>query len=127
MFGIVTNNFDDMVTFFRDTIGLDVALTMDEYVEFKHNGIRFALTKSSVMHQFTKHDSYAEKKAGQALELAFKVDTPAEVDTAYHELLEKGAAAITPPADMPWGQRAAFFADPDGNIHEVFADIPQSE
>lgn len=123
LFSIVTTNFDAMVAFYRDTIGLDVELTMDEYVEFKHNGVRFALTKSSVMHRFTKHGSFADKKSGQSFELAFKVDSPADVNPAYEALLKKGATAVTPPADMPWGQRAAFFADPDGNIHEVFADI----
>jgi hypothetical protein len=25
----------------------------------------------------------------------------------------------------PWGQRAAFFADPEGNIHGLFADLPR--
>jgi len=24
---------------------------------------------------------------------------------------------------MPWGLRAAFFTDPDGNIHELFAGL----
>jgi hypothetical protein len=27
--------------------------------------------------------------------------------------------------DVPWQQRTAMFADPDGNIHEFFADLPQ--
>lgn len=40
------------------------------------------------------------------------------------ELLANGAVAVQPPDDMPWGQRTAFFADPDGNIHELFADLP---
>ena len=31
---------------------------------------------------------------------------------------------IKPPATMPWGARAAFIADPDGNIIEVFTDAP---
>jgi len=36
-----------------------------------------------------------------------------------------GAAPVHAPADMPWGQHTAMFADPDGNIHEFFADLPQ--
>ena len=36
-----------------------------------------------------------------------------------------GARAIHDPEDMPWNQRTALFADPDGNIHEIFADIKQ--
>jgi len=34
-----------------------------------------------------------------------------------------GAREVHKPEDMPWNQRTALFADPDGNIHEIFADI----
>ena len=44
-------------------------------------------------------------------------------EIAYHEITQKGAAPIKRPEDMPWNQRAAFIADPDGNIHEIFADL----
>ena len=30
---------------------------------------------------------------------------------------------IKEPQNMPWNQRTALFADPDGNIHEIFAGI----
>lgn len=57
------------------------------------------------------------------LELAFPVSSPSEVDATYKELIQKGATPIKEPADMPWHQRAAFLADPDGNIHEIFAKL----
>lgn len=39
----------------------------------------------------------------------------------YEDLISKGATSIKGPSDMPWGHRTAFFADPEGNIHEIFA------
>ncbi len=127
MMGIITSKFAEMKNFYRDSLGMEVVFEMsDNYVEFKHPGIRFAISTNEVMSQVTKHKSYTEAKQGQALELAFIVDSPAEVDSTYAELLEKGATAVTSPDDMPWGQRAAFFADPDGNIHEIFCNLPQS-
>jgi hypothetical protein len=36
-----------------------------------------------------------------------------------------GAIPIKKPSYMPWNQRTGFFADPDGNVHEVFADLPR--
>ena len=128
MFGIITDKskFNEMRAFYRDVMGMEVEFEMsDNYVEFKHPGIRFAISTSAVMLEETKHKSYAEAKQGQAVELAFLVDKPEEVDSTYAGLVKKGAVAITPAADMPWGQRAAFFADPDGNIHEVFAHLPK--
>lgn len=122
MIGIITNNFEQMRSFYTDVIGFDVLLEMEQYVEFTNDGCRFAISTNDVMHDVTKHASYNEEKKGQSLELAFKVDSPEDVDSAFAELIQKGATEIMKPADMPWGQRAAFFADPDGNIHEVFAD-----
>ena len=124
MMGIITDNFVKMKEFYRDSLGLEVVFEMsDNYVEFKVPGIRFAISTNEVMHGVTKHDSYKQARQGQSLELAFIVDSPEEVDSTYTAILEKGAKAITSPADMPWGQRAAFFADPDGNIHEIFTDL----
>lgn len=125
MMGIITTKFAEMKIFYRDVIGLEVVFEQgDNYVEFKHPGIRFAIATNEVMTQVTKHRSYAEPKQGQALELAFIVDTPEEVDSSYAEIIKQGATEVTAPADMPWGQRAAFFADPDGNIHEIFTNLP---
>lgn len=95
----------------------------DEHVEFKSESIRFALSDSKVMEKITEHKSYQKKAEGQSFELAFKVDSPKQVDELHETLIGKGAVNIKKANDMPWNQRTAFFADPDGNIHEVFADL----
>ena len=123
MIGIITDQFETMKTFYTDVLGFQVKLEMPNYVEFEQTGVRFAISTNAVMHEVTSHKSYTKPATGQRLELAFKEDTAAAVDTTYAEIVEKRATPITPPADMPWGQRAAFFADPDGNIHELFTDI----
>jgi lactoylglutathione lyase len=38
-----------------------------------------------------------------------------DVDATAVRLRELGAVEVQPPADMPWGERAAFFDDPDGH------------
>lgn len=121
--GIITQDLTKMRDFYRDVIGMEILLEMEQYVEFKHEGVRFALSTNEVMIQATSHESYKVPHQGQSIELMFKVDTKDEVDNSYKEVVEKGASPITPPADMPWGQRTAFFADPDGHIHEIFADL----
>jgi len=123
MIGIITSNFDTMLAFYRDTLGFDITLQMDEFAEFKSDGVRLALSTTQVMAHATGEESYTEKKAGHAFELAFDAGSPAAVDTDFATLVAKGATAIKEPSDMPWGQRTAFFADPDGNIHEIFANL----
>lgn len=36
-------------------------------------------------------------------------------DEAAERLVQAGATLVTPPADMPWGERVADLTDPDGN------------
>lgn len=120
---ILTDNVPQMVEFYRDTLGMSVQLDSGEYVEFAHEGVRFAICARTVLAQITNHPSFSEPSRSQAVELAFPCETPAAVDTAYAEIIKKGAIPITAPAPMPWGQHAAFFADPEGNIHELFAEL----
>lgn len=123
LIGIVTNQFKEMLHFYRDILGFKVKLDMESYVEFESEGVRFAITTNTVMSEATKHQSYNQPATGQKFELAFPVPTPDDVDRTYQDLVEKGATPIKAAADMPWKQRAAFIADPDGNIHEIFADL----
>lgn len=39
-----------------------------------------------------------------------------DLDTTYdEELRDRGAGFARPPERMPWGQKATWFDDPDGN------------
>lgn len=38
-----------------------------------------------------------------------------DVDQQVTELARDGATVLREPADMPWGERVAYVADPDGN------------
>lgn len=123
MIGIITNKFEEMKEFYSKVLGFKIQLEMEQYVEFENEGTRFAISTNKVMSDVTNHSSYKEEKKGQSLELAFRVNTPEEVDSYFQEIIDKGATSIKEPANMPWGQRAAFFADPDENIHEIFTDL----
>lgn len=46
-----------------------------------------------------------------------------DVDEASEYLKSKGATQLTPPMNMPWGERVAYFADPDGNPIHITAQI----
>jgi lactoylglutathione lyase len=39
----------------------------------------------------------------------------ADVDAAVDELRQRQGTILREPADMPWGERVAYVADPDGN------------
>ena len=121
---ILTDNIPAMLRFYRDVLGFQVKSDQGKYVEFENAGVRFAICSRLIMRSVTGHASYRHSKAGQSFELAFPLDIPEEVDHVYADILAKGATPIKAPATMSWGHRTAFFADPDGNIHELFAELP---
>lgn len=124
---ILTGDVPAMVRFYSDVLGFTTQTEVGEYVEFASEGVRFAICARSIMVEATGHTAFRKPAAGRSFELAFPCASPAAVDEAYADIVDRGATPIKGPADMPWGQRTAFFADPDGNVHELFADLPQKE
>ena len=51
----------------------------------------------------------------------------AEVDAAYAELKSRGVTFAKQPQLYPWNAYACYFADPDGNIWELFHWAPGGE
>jgi lactoylglutathione lyase len=48
-----------------------------------------------------------------------------DVDTASTRLEAAGAGRLTAPREMPWGEKLAFFEDPDGNLLHVTAVLAE--
>jgi len=42
-----------------------------------------------------------------------------DVDREFDRVVKAGAKPVMEPKDMPWGQRSAIVADPDGNFIEI--------
>jgi lactoylglutathione lyase len=121
---VLADDVPTMVSFYRDVLGFKVENDLGEYVEFAHQGVRFAICARSVMVEATGSSTFDAPRKGQSFELAFPCDSPEAVDASYASVVINGAIPIKAPANMPWGQRTAFFADPEGNIHELFAELP---
>ena len=51
--------------------------------------------------------------SGHRVELCVYVD---DVDGIFARAREEGYEGVSDPADMPWGERVAWIADPDGNL-----------
>jgi len=123
LISLLTTDVPKMKQFYRDVLGFAVKSESDGYVEFASEGVRFAICTRQVMADCTDgHKSFTEETKGQAFELAFPCVSAIEVEETYHKIVASGAVPIKEPAIMPWGQTTAFFADPEGNIHEIFAD-----
>ncbi|WP_239618883.1 VOC family protein [Cohnella mopanensis] len=122
---VLSNDVSRLARFYRDVLGFKIVIEESHYVEFVNDGIRLAICSKPLMADNTnRHYSFIEERKGQAFELNFQCESPEAVRNIYDEYVSKGATSITEPKSMPWGHTTGFFADPDGNIHSLFAVNP---
>jgi len=55
--------------------------------------------------------------------VAFRCDSPADVDELYSRAVQAGGRGHRAPWDAFWGQRYAQLRDPDGNGVDLYADL----
>lgn len=122
---VLSNDVSRLASFYRVVLGFKTVIEEAHYVEFEKSGIRFAICSKPLMADNTNdHPSFKEEQKGQAFELNFQCDSPEEVHDMYHQFVSQGAVGITEPKSMSWGHTTGFFADPEGNIHSIFAVNP---
>ena len=120
MVGLSTDQLDAMKAFYSEVLGFEIVEELDSYVEFGGQPLRFAMCDRKIMQQVTEDPGFDNRASGSPFELAFECESQEELDCKFAELIEKGARAVKQPSLMPWNHYTAFFADPDGYVHELF-------
>jgi len=85
------------------------------------NDLRFTLDTEESIRSFDP--GWSPPSGGHRVALAFRCDTPEEVDSVYRELTAAGAQGHKEPWDAFWGQRYAQVRDPDGSLVDLFAPL----
>ena len=110
------------VRFYRDVMGFELGAEHGDYVEFRAGEAILALFPRTAMAEAVGFDPLA---AGDRVALILSVD---DVDTALAEVRQRGAVVVAEAQDRPdWGLRVAHVRDPDGNLLELYHDIPMTE
>lgn len=108
--------------FYRDTLGFQTTMSDDVSVAFRLEGQDFLLLEVAAAVEMTSEEAVLpHQEGGHRLLLCAGVEN---VDTMYQELTAKGVTFIKPPIDQPWGRRTTYFADPEGNLWELFHHLP---
>jgi lactoylglutathione lyase len=94
---ILTDNVPVLSRFYQDVMGFEVSDDMGEYVEFKSDGVRFAVCSRAIMESATGDASYKELRKGQSFELAFKVENSEALDELFAQMVAKGAKPVQEP------------------------------
>ncbi len=118
--GIVVQDMAASLRFYR-LLGLDIPASSDTESHCEvtlPGGFRLAWDTYALMVSL-----YPDWVApvGQRMTLAFKCDSPAEVDALHAKIIQSGYASHTAPWDAFWGQRYAVVVDQDGNWIDLFA------
>jgi len=112
---LVVSDLEKSISFYRDTLGLPLKSTEEGFADFKTKGAELALGTKEVI----------EKTIGQKAviggprHLILAWDAVEDIDKLYEELKAKGVPFLGKPKTQPWGQRVAYFTDPDGHIWEI--------
>ena len=91
---------------------------------FAGSALRFAIFSREHLGPHTNdHPDYRRPFSGQAFELNFQCADADEVASQFVHICAHGGTTVAAPKQMAWGHFKGFFADPEGNIHSLFADL----
>jgi len=107
-------NFDEMISFYQDTLKLPVEYSDENFIQFATQGTKFYIHRLRTAPSLREH----------TVEIHF--DVP-DVDVAYQELVKRGVEFEQAPANQPWGARMAAFRDPEGFSIEIVGPLDPNE
>jgi uncharacterized glyoxalase superfamily protein PhnB len=118
-FGLVVADLEATLSFYR-LLGIDVPAEPESpHVEATlPGGIRIMWDTVAVVSGFS---NWEPPRGSARIALAFRCDSPQDVDAQHDALVAAGHRSHTAPFDAPWGQRYATVLDPDGNPVDLFA------
>ncbi len=111
---LLIEDFEKSLKFYRDTLGLKVkSQEGNQFAGFDLEGTEMAIfQKDGATAMFPKKFM----GTGGGVNIGFQVK---DINQACEELKAKGIEIFEGPKTTPWGQKVAYFKDPDGNIWEV--------
>jgi predicted lactoylglutathione lyase len=118
--GVVVSDLARAASFYGE-LGLEFSDGEGHIEAQLPGGLRFMLDTEETVRSFDPE--WQPPAEGHRIALAFRCDSPAEVDETYKRLLEVGGSSHKEPWDAVWGMRYAEVKDPDGNIVDLFADL----
>jgi predicted enzyme related to lactoylglutathione lyase len=103
------DRFEAMAGFYRDQLGLGPRTSKPDFISFDWAGVRLSVS----VHDRVRGTSGDPHR----IMLNLAVD---DIDAVHARLSAAGVVFSRPPEREDWGGRVATFADPDGNLIQLF-------
>lgn len=120
---LFVEDLERTLAFYVDKVGLPLRFRAEGYVELAVEGSKFALLARSRVPELAG-SAHAARPASGAHEGSVTLLVQ-DVNRTYHELTARGVSFLAAPKDRPWGQRTAYFVDPDGHLIEIATNLPR--
>jgi lactoylglutathione lyase len=108
-------------SFYETAFDVEAVYEDDNAVAFKFENMVVNLLVTREAHELIGPAVVAGQDVGSRFQLTIWVK---DTDAVCEELARRGVELLNGPIDRAWGLRTAAFADPDGHIWEVAAEIP---
>lgn len=118
---LITPQFDTMREFYRRLLHQEPREFQKDYVEFQIPGAIVSLYEEASFVQTVPGGAPKPGAGGMMLE----IQVP-DVDREYERLHSLGLKItfLLPPTTFPWGNRATYLKDPDGNLVNIYSTVP---
>jgi predicted enzyme related to lactoylglutathione lyase len=103
-----TDNLQQMIDFYRDTLELPVHSIHVDFAAFEVGGVRLSVGLHSEIHG----------PARDSLRVMVNLGVE-DIHTTHQRLAARGVEFIRPPEREQWGGWVATFRDPDGNLLQL--------
>lgn len=115
-------DIDRSLGFYRDVLGGEIVYRFPPEGPPAFLTLSFGTTELGLglISDAPLHGRALRPASGHRIELCINV---ADTDAALAALNAAGAPTVVSPTDQPWGERAAYVEDPDGNLVMLVAPI----
>ena len=114
---VLCEDLDRMKAFYRDLFDFPIASESATGLTFQAGAVKLSLRRRT-----RGYDGQGTRSELPGVQRAFLV-APDEVFPCYEQLVAKSVEILEPPTDQPRGHRTVYFADPEGNMLEIYAEI----
>jgi uncharacterized glyoxalase superfamily protein PhnB len=118
---IVTANLEQMRTFYQVVLQIEPQIYRDNYVEFTLEAGTLALWRQSEFETFGI--APMRSAANHSVLIEFAVEN---VDKEYARLKNLPVEWVQELTTQPWGHRAFYVRDPDGNVLNIHMVVEES-
>ena len=118
---VFVQDLEKSVAFYRDTLGVPETFHDDVSYGFQFSGQDFLLLTLPAAAEMVGQAALEPTTGGRRVLLCVGVEN---VDQTCDALKAKGVPLLKAPEDKAWGRRTAYFTDPEGNLWELYHELP---